>query len=282
MAIADAGMPGATQYGKPWCPYMRVSETASTIETFGQADRQHEMEVGKLILEHQPGLWKFARYLTRNNDRANDLVQDAIVRALVNAEKFTLGTNFRAWICTIARNLFYSEQRGMGEKYTSIHEMSHQPSIPSTQEQSLYFCDFQRAFQQLSVSRRKALMLVCVDGLSYDAAALSENCAVGTVKSRVSRGRGELKLLLSDGPIVLPRRAMGPCREDMALAFLTAARSVESKVKLSITAPRQTTSNSQTAHTLARWDDDGGALMKRPPLSDSPVAEGHMVEDLAE
>lgn len=260
MANLDAGLSGVAQYTRPTYPQIKPSGTDATIAVVAEkVDRQHEIEVGKLILQHQAGLRSFARYLTRSGDRADDLVQDAIVRALVNAEKFSLGTNFRAWICTIARNLFYSEQGRMRDKHTSIHEMLHEPSTPPTQEESLSFCDFRRAFQQLSASRREALMLVSVDGLSYDAAAFSEGCASGTMKSRVSRGRNELKLLLSQGPISLPRRAVRRGREDKVLAFLAAARSSAPETVLPIIEPRQKPLNDQKVRTLDRWDDDGGA-----------------------
>jgi RNA polymerase sigma-70 factor (ECF subfamily) len=171
---------------------------------------QHEAVVRNGVIEHHDSLRKFARFLTGNRDQAEDLVQDAIVRAITCAEKFAPGTNFRGWIFTIARNLFYTEKRKSWNKHTPLHEMLHEPATQPTQEKHLEFCEFRRAFWELRGEQRNALMHVGVDGLSYQAAALASACAIGTVKSRVSRARQDLRLLLSESGITSPRPAVRP------------------------------------------------------------------------
>jgi RNA polymerase sigma-70 factor (ECF subfamily) len=171
---------------------------------------QHQAEIRACIIQHHSSLSAFARYLTGNQDRANDLVQEAIVRALIGADKFAPGTNFRGWIFTIARNLFYSERRTPFSKHSSLHDMLHEPATQPTQEKHLEFCDFRRAFWELGTEHRTALMQVGVDGMSYQDAASASAVAVGTVKSRVSRARRDLRSLLSEQHLAVPRTAAAP------------------------------------------------------------------------
>lgn len=188
----------------------KTSSIGSQAQPAPLSKEQREMDVRELVLLHQAGLRSFARYLTGNRDQAEDLVQDAIIRALTSADKFASGTNFRAWIFTIARNLFYTERRKSWNKHTPLHEMLHEPAIKPTQEQALEFCDFRRAFWELRGEQRQALIHVGVDGLSYQAAAQAADCAVGTVKSRVSRARQDLRSLLSERPLAVIRPAIRP------------------------------------------------------------------------
>jgi RNA polymerase sigma-70 factor (ECF subfamily) len=134
------------------------------------------------LLDSMPHLRAFARSLTRNRDRADDLVHDATVRALAAAHQFTMGSNFKAWIFTILRNCHYNEIRK--------HHWRNMPfdlapeevqSIRATQEAALEFCDFRRAFSQLGDSHREVLTLVGASGLSYEEVAKVCDCAVGTV-----------------------------------------------------------------------------------------------------
>ena len=145
------------------------------------------------ILECIPHLRAFARSLTRDREHADDLVQDVIVRALSAADQFTPGTNFKAWVFTILRNHFYNEVRKRRTQPCSIHDPSiPEPSIPATQEASLEYRDFCRAFWKLNDEHREVLILVGANGVSYDEAACICGCAVGTIKSRLSRARTEL------------------------------------------------------------------------------------------
>jgi len=163
-------------------------------------------EFRSALVDSIPHLRAFARSLTRNRDRADDLVHDAAVRALAAADQFSPGTNFKAWIFTILRNLYYNEGRKDHSRNVPFDETTvTEHAIPPTQEAALEFADFRRAFWQLGEDHREVLMLVGASGLSYEEAAKVCNCAVGTIKSRVSRARQELTKLLSDDTLATSR-----------------------------------------------------------------------------
>jgi RNA polymerase sigma-70 factor (ECF subfamily) len=154
-----------------------------------------------------PQLRAFARVLTGSRERADDLVQDTVVRALTAAHQFQVGTSLQAWMVTILRNLRYSElRRTMRVPLQSLDASVHQPAVPPSQEANLEFGDFRRAFGQLGDDQREALILVGADGLSYEEAAKVCDCAMGTIKSRVSRARGELRRILQEGSLTDKRR----------------------------------------------------------------------------
>ena len=171
------------------------------------------------LLDCMPHLRAFARSLTRNGDRADDLVQDAAIRALGAAHQFALGTNFKAWMFTILRNCHYSEIR---KRHWLNVPFDQAPiasqAIPATQHAALEFCDFRRAFSLLADSHREVLTLVGASGLSYEEVANVCDCAVGTVKSRVSRAREELTRLLSDNTLK-KRTEFAPIAEAKMLQF---------------------------------------------------------------
>jgi RNA polymerase sigma-70 factor (ECF subfamily) len=158
------------------------------------------------LLDCMPHLRAFARSLTRNRDRADDLVHDATVRALGAAHQFTMGSNFKAWMFTILRNCHYTAIRKRDWRNVPFDEApADGQATPATQHAALELCDFRRAFSQLGDSHREVLTLIGASGLSYEEAAKICDCAVGTVKSRVSRAREELTRLLSDNTLI--RRA---------------------------------------------------------------------------
>jgi len=180
-------------------------------------------EVSAAVVEHLPHLRAFARSLSSSKDQADDLVSEAVARALASAHQFRPGTNFKAWIFTILRNAFYTEGRKRWNRVVTLDDnIYHQPSVGPTQEDSLAFCDFRRAFIQLSPRQREVLMLVGNSDLSYEEVAAQCQCPVGTVKSRVSRARLDLKRLLEDQEMAQPRRNVPPIAE----ANLTEALSV--------------------------------------------------------
>jgi RNA polymerase sigma-70 factor (ECF subfamily) len=153
-----------------------------------------------------PHLRAFARFLTGNRERADDLVQDTVVRALTAAHQFQRGTNLKAWMFTILRNQHYNDVRKIRIKLQSLDDPSiDEPAAPATQEARLEFGDFRRAFWQLAEHQREVLILIGASGLSYEEAAKICNCPTGTVKSRVSRARRELLKTLRDGPIASRR-----------------------------------------------------------------------------
>lgn len=149
------------------------------------------------IVEHLPAMRAFALSLTRNGSAADDLVQDTIVKAWKNIEKFSAGTNMRAWLFTILRNTFYSDRRkGKREVADVDGKMAATLSQKPDHDGRMAMADFEEEFAKLPSEQREALMLVGAMGFSYEEAAHTCQVAVGTIKSRVNRGRVRLIELL--------------------------------------------------------------------------------------
>lgn len=175
--------------------------------------------------DHLPALRAFAVSLTRNAATADDLVQDTIIKAWTNFDKFEAGTNLRAWLFRILRNTFYSNAR-KHRREVPDSEGIHAGRLFVTPEHDgkLAFAEFLAAFDQLSPEHREALILVGASGYSYAEAAEMMGVAVGTVKSRTNRARARLceALGLQEGedPISQPSReilgALGQSREQAA------------------------------------------------------------------
>lgn len=149
------------------------------------------------LVNHLQALRAFALSLTREGASADDLVQDTIVKAWTNIEKFQPGTNLRAWLFTILRNTFYSARRKTRREVSDtdgIHA-ARQATRPE-HDGRLAMNDFRAAFQKLPDEQREALILVGASGFSYEEAAGMTGVAVGTVKSRANRGRRRLAELL--------------------------------------------------------------------------------------
>ncbi|WP_417270015.1 RNA polymerase sigma factor [Celeribacter sp.] len=150
------------------------------------------------ITQHLGPMRAFALSLTRNGAAADDLVQDTIVKAWTNIEKFEDGTNMRAWLFTILRNTFYSGRRKSKREVADVDgAMAATLSVKPSHDGKLAMRDFQAAFSQLPDEQREALILVGGGGFTYDEAAETCGVAVGTIKSRVNRGRLRLAELLN-------------------------------------------------------------------------------------
>lgn len=147
--------------------------------------------------DHLGALRAFALSLTRNSASADDLVQDTIVKAWSNIEKFERGTNLRAWLFTILRNTFYSDRRKR-KREVADPEGIHAASLyeKPAHDGRLAMNDFVAAFDQLSPEHREVLTLVGASGFSYEEAAGMMGVAVGTVKSRANRARARLAEML--------------------------------------------------------------------------------------
>jgi RNA polymerase sigma-70 factor, ECF subfamily len=145
-----------------------------------------------------PSLRAFAISLSGNVDRADDLVQETLLRAIANIESFQPGTNMSAWMFTILRNLFRSEYRKRRREVEDT-DGSYADTLKSHPEQGshLEFKEFKSALAKLPPDQREALILVGASGFSYEEAAAICECAVGTIKSRVNRARTRLADLLS-------------------------------------------------------------------------------------
>ncbi len=153
------------------------------------------------LVAHIPHLRAFARFVTQNSDQANDLVQDTIVRALRAQHQFQPGTNFKAWTFTILRNLHVNNIRRRHVKLESIEEGALDVyAVSPEQEKKLEFQELRVALAKLSREHREVLLLVGASGFQYEEAAEICKCAVGTIKSRLSRARSELYELLVGTP----------------------------------------------------------------------------------
>ena len=150
------------------------------------------------MLSAVPSLRAFAISLSGNVDRADDLVQETLLRAIANIDSFQPGTNMSAWLFTILRNLFRSEYRKRRREVEDT-DGSYAESLKSQPEQGshLEFKEFRAALSKLPPDQREALILVGASGFSYEEAAAICECAVGTIKSRVNRARNRLADLLS-------------------------------------------------------------------------------------
>lgn len=144
-----------------------------------------------------PNLRAFARSIAVDAARADDLVQDTIVKALANADKFQPGTNVVAWLFTILRNHYYTELRNRRREVEDGDGVyaARLVSLPR-QIGNLEMGDFQKALAALPAEQREALVLVGGSGFSYEEAAEICGCAVGTIKSRVNRARARLTEVL--------------------------------------------------------------------------------------
>jgi RNA polymerase sigma-70 factor (ECF subfamily) len=144
-----------------------------------------------------PQLRSFARSLCRDGVRAEDLVQEALLRAFDNLHRFTPGTNLKAWLFTIVRNEHYSQLRRRKFESPPIDgDLVPEPSVPPDHDGELELRELNRALAMLSPGQRTALILVSASGMSYEEAAEACGCAVGTIKSRVARARETLTQIL--------------------------------------------------------------------------------------
>jgi RNA polymerase sigma-70 factor, ECF subfamily len=164
---------------------------------------------------HIPGLRRFARALVRGDrERADDLVQDSLERALSRWHLRRAEGDLRGWLFTILYNRFVSEQqrqrrRGVHNELTEAIE-AELPQLKGGQDEAIEHRDLLRAFAALPEEQRAVLLLVAIEDLSYEQAARVMGVPIGTVMSRLSRGRERLRQLMergSDGPAPAARNA---------------------------------------------------------------------------
>jgi RNA polymerase sigma-70 factor (ECF subfamily) len=149
------------------------------------------------LVEHLQAMRAFAMSLARNTAAADDLVQDTVVKAWGNIEKFEAGTNMRAWLFTILRNTYYSQYRKRRREVEDPDGvMAGALSEKPAHDGRLAMSEFRRAFVELSDEQREVLILVGAEGFSYEDAAEMCGCAVGTIKSRTNRARKRLAELM--------------------------------------------------------------------------------------
>ena len=158
----------------------------------------HRNDVRDVMLAAVPSLRAFAISLCGNVDRADDLVQETLLRAWANLSSFQPGTSMSAWLFTILRNLFRSEYRKRRREVEDV-DSSYAESLTSLPDQNsrLEINEFRKALRLLPPEQRESLILVGASGFSYEEAAQICGCAVGTIKSRVNRARTRLAEILS-------------------------------------------------------------------------------------
>jgi RNA polymerase sigma-70 factor, ECF subfamily len=195
--------------------FERPLPTTPAREETSAGDRQADFCAD--LLSVTPTLRAFARSLVGDRDRADDLVQDTILRALQKQGRFEPGTKFQAWLFTLMRNLFYSEyRRRKREVQDGDGLFAAKLSILPEQPGRVEFAELRCALAQLSDEQREAVLLIGAEGLSYEEVAVICGVAVGTIKSRVNRARRRLAELLghehdSDiGPDGVTQAALGP------------------------------------------------------------------------
>jgi len=171
-------------------------QTGEAPEPQPLPDDEFKVELARVI----PHLRAFGRSLSGNRDLADDLVQETLLKAWAARKRFQAGTNMRAWTFIILRNLFLSQMRrarfkGEWDEITASKLLA----APASQDRHVELADMQRALLHLPQPQREALILVGAGGFAYEEAAEICGCAVGTIKSRVARGRVALEALMNDG-----------------------------------------------------------------------------------
>ena len=147
---------------------------------------------------------------------ADDLVQEALLKAWSNADKFQRGTSIRAWLFTILRNVYYSQYRKRAREVQDTDGVySRAIAVEGDQESHLDLVDFRKALARLPAEQREVLMLVGASGLSYEEASAVCGVEIGTIKSRLSRARAKLAELMElnephSGAPARAARAVGP------------------------------------------------------------------------
>ena len=162
------------------------------------SDSDFKRELAAVI----PHLRAFGRSLSGNRDVADDLVQETLLKAWAARARFQAGTNMRAWTFIILRNHYLSQMRrsrfrGEWDDLTADRILA----APASQDKHVDLSDMQRALLQLPQPQREALILVGAGGFAYEEAAEICGVAVGTIKSRVARGRAALELLMESGDL---------------------------------------------------------------------------------
>jgi len=192
---------------------MSLGDTAPVdpVEALAQERRTEDFKNG--LIREIPNLRAFAASLSGSMQLADDLVQDTLLKAWGNSDKFEPGTSLRAWLFTILRNTYYSLYRKRGrEVQDSEGTYAERMATHGNQESHLDLADFRKALAKLPEEQREVLIMVGATGLSYEEAAEICGVAIGTIKSRVNRARTKLAELLHIGSV----DDLGPGRTNAA------------------------------------------------------------------
>ncbi len=208
----------------------RMSQSEQPEDKGTEAPQEHvslsDPEFKKQLAVVIPHLRAFGRSLSGSRDLADDLVQETLLKAWAARKRFQAGTNMRAWTFIILRNLYLSQMRRArfkGEWDDLVADRIL--AAPASQDRHVELSDMQRALLHLPQPQREALILVGAGGFAYEEAAEICQVAVGTIKSRVARGRVALEHLLSEGQ--LPSRRIEPGTAEGKTALDTIMGEVE-------------------------------------------------------
>jgi RNA polymerase sigma-70 factor, ECF subfamily len=156
------------------------------------------MDIRDELIDHVPRLRRYARSLIYNRDLVDDLVQDTLERALSRTERFQAGTDLRAWLFTIMHNLFVNQVLKVSRR--AAHLSVDDDNVPESEfevqaspTRTLEVRDLDYALQRLPVEQREVVLLVGLEEMSYADVALALDIPIGTVMSRLSRGRERLR-----------------------------------------------------------------------------------------
>lgn len=155
-------------------------------------------ETYALIVAEIPRLRRYARFLVRDQELADDLVQECLTRAVAKLDTWEVGSNMRAWLFVILHNAYISHWRRVKRSPATVEMSPSDPAlaVTGTQEQHLGMIDVQTAFNKLGEDHKQILLMVGVEGLRYEDAAAALDLPVGTVRSRLFRARSALRQLL--------------------------------------------------------------------------------------
>src|ERR1700749_1668300 len=163
------------------------------------------------LLAEIRNLRAFAISLSGSVSLADDLVQESLLRAWANSEKFQPGTRLRAWLFTILRNIYYSNYRKRSREVQDSDGLyARRLTVPGDQESHLDLEDFRQAMTKLPAEQREVLTLIGASGLSYEEAAVVCQVGIGTIKSRLSRARAKLVELLGLDEAPAPAEPVEP------------------------------------------------------------------------
>lgn len=204
---------------------MSPHDSAPVDQTEALARERRTEDFKDGLIREIPNLRAFAASLSGSMQLADDLVQDTLLKAWGNSDKFEPGTSLRAWLFTILRNTYYSLYRKRGrEVQDSEGTYAERMATHGNQESHLDLADFRKALAKLPEEQREVLIMVGATGLSYEEAAEICGVAIGTIKSRVNRARTKLAELLSIGSV----DDLGPGRSNAAAMQRVGSESVGS------------------------------------------------------
>jgi RNA polymerase sigma-70 factor, ECF subfamily len=163
-------------------------------------------DTDQMIAEQIPRIRRYARALLGDPIGADDLVQETLLRALSRSHLWQPGTDIRAWMFTILHNLHVNNQRQrhVRTEYQELSDDQPEMATPAAQEWSLEIRDLARALQLLPEPQRQVVLLVGLEGMNYKRVAAILEIPVGTVMSRLHRGRESLRRFMGQEPLERP------------------------------------------------------------------------------